>query len=260
MQNTKNTKALLLDMDGVIWKGNQAIGNLPEIFDVIRSKGIQFIFATNNSTLEEKQYINKLMKFGVDIDAGQIITSAMTTANYLENKIQPGIAIYVIGEQGLITALENKGFIITDDTPEAVVVGLDSDFTYKKLKIATLLIRAGKPFYATNPDLTLPSPQGLIPGAGSIIAALEAATDQKAIIIGKPEPIMFNQALQRLNVKAEETLVVGDRLETDIAGGQAAKCRTVLVLTGVATKVSAATSNYPPDIIVQDLAELVHML
>ncbi len=164
-------------------------------------------------------------------------------------------AVFIVGENGIQRALEERGFtpiIDPDDetTPVAVVGSIDRSISYQKLRRATLHIRAGAPFYGTNPDKTFPTPQGLVPGAGSILAAIEAATDVKPIIIGKPQPAMMHMALERLGTTPEETLVVGDRLETDIAAGQAAGCKTALVLSGVSTRQQAKDWQPAPDFIV----------
>ena len=152
-----NIKALILDMDGVIWKGSEAIGDLSNIFKDIKSKGLGVVFATNNSTLKLNQFVQKLDDFGVVVDENQIITSAIATANYLEAKIPPGSPINVIGEIGLISALESKAYIVSNENAKAVVVGLDTKLSYEKMKVATLIIRSGKPFYRqqTWPSSTL---------------------------------------------------------------------------------------------------------
>ena len=255
-----DVKALILDMDGVLWKGDSPIGNLPSTFERAEALGLNVVFATNNSTRIAGEYVTKLASFGVTINEGQIITSAMATATYLDKGYEYGSSFYVIGGSGLSTEIKSKGFEINSQTANAVIVGLDCDLTYEKLKIATLILRSGKPLIGTNPDLTLPSPEGLIPGAGSIIAALEQAADEKAIIIGKPKPIMFEQALQRLGIQQENTLVVGDRLETDIAGGLAANCMTALVLSGVAREKDVENSPHKPGIIAKDLEEILGQL
>lgn len=260
MRKSKNIKALILDMDGVLWNGDQPIGNLAEIFEAIDNKGIKYLFATNNSTRDVAQFLKKLTSFGISVTKEQVITSAIATATYMSENYQPGSVIFIIGEVGLTTALENNGFKISEQGAEAVVVGLDTKFDYNKLRTASLIIRAGKPLIATNPDLTIPSADGLVPGAGSIIAAVEAATGVSAIVIGKPEATMFTQALNILKTNPNETLVVGDRLATDIAGGIAANCMTALVLSGVENQESANASNIIADIVTSNLESLVEML
>ncbi|MBW8009985.1 MAG: HAD-IIA family hydrolase [Chloroflexi bacterium] len=256
----KTIKALILDMDGVIWRGEEPIGDLPSIFNHFDEIKLKIIFATNNSTLTIDDYINKLDTFGVKSEPWQILTSATATSEYLRAIHPRGGPVYIIGENGLKSALKENNFDHVDENALAVVVGLDREVDYKKLLSGSLLIQAGATFLGTNPDQTLPTPQGLAPGAGAIINALESATGVKAKIIGKPQTTMFTQALERLKTEPEETLVVGDRIETDIAGGQAAGCRTALVLSGVTNQEMAVTWTPLPDIILPDLSTLCEKL
>jgi 4-nitrophenyl phosphatase len=260
-------RALILDMDGVLWRGDQPIGDLPAIFNEIKRRGLLVTMATNNATLSVEQYLEKLSRFGVVVEKEQIVNSAGAVAYYLSSRFPQGGAVYIIGEAGLRQAIQEHGFTVQNEPagdgaepPLAVVVGLDRNLTYEKLMRAALLIRAGAPFIATNPDRTLPMPQGLIPGAGSIVAAVQAATDQEPVMIGKPKPVMYQVALERMGVRPEETLVVGDRLETDIAGAQELGCRTALVLSGVSTLTQAKSWSPSPEFITADLADLIRKL
>lgn len=256
-------KAMILDMDGVLWRDEQAIGDLPYIFSMIQSKSIRVILATNNAARSPKQYIEKLRSFGVGLEDWQVINSSQATAHYLRQRYPDGGPVYIIGENGLLSALADQGFYSTEEDIDdilAVIVGLDHSINYKKLERATLLIRSGVPFIATNPDRTFPTPRGLVPGAGAILAAIEAATDVQALVIGKPAPEMYRMALERLGIPANETLVVGDRLETDIAGGQALGCPTALVLTGVTSEEKALEWMPKPEWIVKDLTAIVESL
>jgi len=242
--NLHNIKALILDMDGVLWRDLNPIGDLSAIFARIRELDLKVAIATNNSTRTVEEFIKILRDFGVALEPWQIITSSLATAHALDKQFPDGGPVFLIGEHGIQHALEERGFTTIidpeDETrPVAVVVGFDRHFTYAKLRRATLHIRAGVPFFGTNPDKTFPTPQGLVPGAGSTQAAIQAATDVEPIIIGKPFPYVMQLALKRIGTTPEETLVVGDRLETDIAAGQAAGCKTALVLSGVATQEQA---------------------
>jgi 4-nitrophenyl phosphatase len=255
-----NLKALILDMDGVIWRDAEPIGDLPGIFGRIHDRGLKVVFATNNATRSVNQYLSKLEKLGVRAAPWQVVTSAVSTAEYLKQRHPEGGEVFIVGEEGLVITLEEYGFSHGDHNPLAVVAALDHDINYQKLAAAAVLIRKGILFIGTNPDRTFPSPQGLVPGAGAIIAALEAASDVKAVIIGKPQPTMFQQALERLEIASNEALVVGDRLETDIAGGQSAGCPTALVLSGVTTQAMAEKWNPTPDLILPDLTSLLDEL
>ncbi len=254
-------KALLLDMDGVLWRANTPIGDLPRLFQRLADLGLQVALVTNNATRAPAQYVDKLRRFGVTFPAERIFGSAQAAIAALREAFPQGAPVFVIGEEGLAMALAQAGFPpTTDGTAQAVVVALDRGITYEKLKQATLLIRNGALFIGTNPDRSYPTPEGLVPGAGALIAAVEAATDTQARIVGKPEPLLFQLAMQRLGVRPEETLVVGDRVETDILGGQRAGCATALVLSGVTTEAQARAAQPPPDLIVPDLEHLIAWL
>lgn len=257
-----NIKALILDMDGVLWRDDQALLDMPSFFSALKQIGLSVVFATNNGTRNIRMYVERLASFGVTVEPWQVVTSAIAVADYLSNKFpQPG-PVCVVGEIGVIDALKEKGFSLAqeDEDALAVVAGMDRALTYDKLARAALLIRSGKPYIGTNPDLTFPTPRGLIPGAGATLAFLEAATGVHPIIVGKPEPYLYRFAMQRLGTRPEETLAVGDRLDTDILGGQRAGCPTALVLSGVTTTAEAARWTPPPDLILPTLADLLPLL
>ncbi len=256
-----NIKALILDMDGVVWKADAPIGNLPETFARIRERGLKFVFATNNGTKTPEEYQQKLKELGVEIDASQVVTSALGIAFILAQKYPKGTKIFVIGEDGIRMALEEKGFEIlsTENAPEAqaFVMGIDRNINFQKVAEATLLVHAGIPFYTTNTDRTFPTPRGEIPGSGAWLSVITTATGVEPIVAGKPLPYLMELSLERLGTKKEETLIVGDRLETDIAAGQAVGCPTVLVLSGVSTKEQADAWKPSPNIIAESLSALV---
>jgi len=255
-----NIQSLILDMDGVLWRGNQQIGNLIEVFETISSLGLSFVFATNNSTLSVEQYVVKLEQFGVQINPEQVINSSLATGYFLLSKYPGGGTVYCVGEEGLKRTLSDFGYDHSNYDPLAVVVGLDRNLTYQQLADATLHIRSGVSFIATNPDNTLPTPRGMEPGAGSIIAALVAATGIEPHIIGKPFLGLYELALERLPSFPENTLVIGDRLETDIVGAQRLGCRTGMVLSGVTNKIMAEKWLPPIDYIADDLKSLLGQL
>jgi 4-nitrophenyl phosphatase len=253
MFNIESIKALILDIDGVIWRGPEPIGDLPGIFARFAQRGWKVALATNNASRTALQYVERLTSFGVSVEPWQIINSAIAASKYLRDLFPHGGPVYIIGEIGLTTALQEQGFYQADKNVLAVIAGIDRRLTYEKLRRATLLIRGGAPFIATNPDRTFPTPEGLVPGAGAILAALEAACYQSPVIVGKPSPAMYQIALDRLDSTPKETLVVGDRPETDIAGAQAIGCPTALVLSGVASLEEARAWQPPPDLIIADL-------
>ena len=255
-------RSLILDMDGVIWKSNAPIGDLPATFERIHAQGLKVAFATNNGTQTPEQYVERLAKLGVNIEPWQVVTSALGIANLLEQSIPSGSPIFVVGGTGVMIALQESGFEVLSAKAarlaKAVVMGIDPEITFEKMSEAALLVRSGVPFYATNPDKTFPTPRGQIPGAGAWIAVIVTATGVEPIYAGKPAPYLFELARARLGTTKKETLVVGDRLETDIAGGQAAGLPTALVLSGVSTRAQAKKWLPKVDMITDDLAALIN--
>ena len=254
-------KSLIIDMDGVIWKADAPIGDLAATFKRIRERGLKFVFATNNSTMTSEQYAARLKEFGVDVEPWQVVTSSQGAAHAMAQKFLPGTKVFMIGEDGIRMALEEKGFEIlsVEDAPqaEAVVMGIDRAVNFEKLCEATLLVRRGIPFYATNPDKTFPTPRGEIPGAGAWYSVVVTASGVQPVVAGKPFPFLIELALKKLGTTKEETLVVGDRIETDIAAGQAVGCPTALVLSGVSTIEQADLWRPAIDIIAPELAALI---
>ena len=248
-------------MDGVVWRSDAPIGDLAAIFSRIRERGLKFVFATNNSTKTSEQYVEKLKEFGVDVEPWQVVTSSQAAAHAMAQKFPPGTKVFMIGEDGLRIPLEEKGFEILsiEDAPQAkaVVMGLDREVNFQKLVEATLLIRNGIPFYATNTDKTFPTPRGQIPGAGAWISVITTATNVEPIVAGKPFPFLMELSLEKLGTLPQETLVIGDRVETDIAAGQGVGCPTALVLSGVSTREQAEAWKPKIEFIANDLAELI---
>lgn len=252
---------LVLDMDGVLWRENTPIGDLPKIFDKINALGVRVVLATNNSTKTVDQYLITLNGFGVSLEPWQIVTSSIAVTELLAKRFPQRGDIFIIGEDGIREALIEKGFRVTPvgETRNAiaVVVGIDREINFNKFREATLLIRRGLPFYGTNADLTFPTPEGLIPGAGSFLALITAATGANPVVAGKPAPELLELAVKRLGTPRDQTLVVGDRLETDIAGGQAIGCPTALVLSGVTTRDMGEAWTPKVNIIADDLTVLI---
>lgn len=260
MAQLTDIHALILDMDGVLWRQNQPIGDLPEIFNIIKSNQLKVTLATNNASLSIAQYLEKLRNFDVHLKPEEIINSSQVLLRYLIQRFPEGGNLYIIGENGLKETLTQDKFKISEDNVFAVAVGMDLHLNYEKLCRATLLIRAGAAFVATNADKTFPTPQGLVPGVGAILACLETASGVSPHVVGKPAPEIYEMAMQRMGVSPQETLVVGDRLETDIVGAQKLGCKTALVLSGV-TDLSTAQKWIPaPDIIAKDLSSVLETL
>lgn len=255
---------LILDMDGVLWRGDEPIGDLAQTFQYMRERGWRFVFATNNSTRTPQEYVERLARFGVEVEPWQVVTSSQVVAELIRRNHPQIRSVFAIGESGLLRALEERGLyplpVERAQEAEAVVVGLDRQVNFAKMAEATLLVRRGLPFYATNPDKTFPTPRGEIPGAGAWASVIITASGITPIFAGKPSPYLIELALQRLGSSPSETWVVGDRLETDIAAAQAAGCRSVLVLSGISTRQQAQTWSPPPDLILENIHTILASL
>ena len=256
-------EALVIDMDGVLWRANEPLPGLVELFEWMVESEIPYALATNNSSKTQAEYVNKLARMGVlNVPEARIITSGMATAMYLQKAHPAGTRVHVFGMDGLRKTIHAAGFD-TDRSdgavPEIVVAGIHFEVTYEDLKQAALYLRAGARLIGTNPDVTFPSPEGQVPGAGSFVAALEAAGGQQATIIGKPRQPMFEAALEIVGKPAESTLMVGDRLSTDIFGAQQVGMKTALVFSGVTDPDTLASSanNIWPDVAFDGLPELL---
>src|SRR5215204_936463 len=260
----REAKAWIFDMDGVLYRGAEVLPGVKELLDALILRERPVMLATNNSMSTPEAYGRKLAAMGLDIPASAVITSALATRDYLLQRLPEGAGIFVIGMPALREQLfEGTPFHPVqygEEQPAAVVIGLDLEFTYAKLKAAHEAIQRGALFIATNADTTLPTEAGLVPGAGSIVAALAAATGQRPIVIGKPETPMLETAMTRMGAPPEETVMLGDRLDTDILAGERAGMSTVLVLTGVSTREDLATAEALPDVVISDLPSLVEAI
>ena len=255
-------RALVLDLDGVLWRGEQILPGVPELFRLIDERGLRCCLASNNATLTLEMVQERLSPIGVQVPPDALVTSAHAAAGYIQRHYRLAPQVLVIGEESLRQALIEAGCTLVDgaDGAGVVVVGMDRGLTWPKLVEAGLAIAAGATFIGTNPDRTFPTERGIGPGNGAILAALEAATGRAPVIVGKPEPHLFLEAMTRLAVPPEQTLVVGDRLETDIAGGVRAGMRTALLLTGVTSVAEVRGRDVQPDWTFEDLPALVERL
>jgi len=255
-------RGLILDMDGVLWHDIQPVENLAETFRSLEDMGLKVTFATNNATKSASEFHQKLLGFGVAVDSQKIVTSADAALDYIEAHYAQGAHIFIVGSDSLQKQAKDRHLIANSESDalmaDVVLVALDTKVTYQKIALAAALIRSGAQFIATNSDKTYPTPQGLMPGAGTIVAAVEAASGKDALVIGKPQPTLFEMAMRRMGTQPEETLCVGDRLETDILGGQNAGCLTALVLGGVSTLEQAQLWQPQPIIIANNLFDLIH--
>jgi 4-nitrophenyl phosphatase len=253
---------LIIDMDGVLWHGERALPGLVDFFNVLRSDDIHFMLVTNNASKTAAEFVHKLKRLGVEILEKEILTAAQATADYMKQNYTGG-QVFVIGETCLRQLIENAGFTLSDlynSGAQFVVCGMDRALSWDKLATATLNIRAGAHFIGTNPDPTFPIEQGIVHGNGSILAALQTATSIAPVIIGKPQPLMYLQALSYLGNDPDTTIAIGDRLDTDILGAIRAGIKSILVLTGVSTLEQVSTTDYHPTWVMKDLPEIINFL
>ena len=245
---------IISDLDGVIYRGKAPIHDAVETFNRWQAQGLPFCFVTNNSTHTPEDVVRKLFGFGLRIEPGDVVTSAITTADLIRANHPNLSRVYVIGAPSLVAAVAAVGLDVTDRNPEVVVMGLDRLITHEKMRIAINAILGGAVFIGTNPDLLLPTEDGFEPGAGAALAAVAAATQTKPVIVGKPEVHMIETALSRLGTHRQSTMMIGDQIATDIQAGKRAGLLSVLVTTGVPPRQDPAL--IPPDFTVASLGEM----
>ncbi len=262
LERLGNVRAVLLDMDGVVYRGRQPLPGVQEMLDYLERTGRQWLFVTNNATKTPEMFVQTLAQMGIQAAPGHILSSALATASWLADEYPARGRVQVVGMSGLILALLDQGFTLAADPFQAdfVVAAADFDLTFRKVADATLAIRNGARFVGTNIDASWPSEQGELPGAGSILALLETASGVAPTVIGKPFPGMFQQAMRMLGVGPEETLMVGDRYETDIVGAIKLGILTAGVLTGVTSEEGFRQADPPPDLILPGLPALLALL
>lgn len=257
MQALEDIEALIIDMDGVLWHGNRPQEGIEVFFRGLRQRQLRFVLATNNASLTPAEYVSKLANFGVAIAESEILTSGTATAVYLAQHYEPEqTRVFVIGSSGLIEPLKARGFILTDlyeADVDLVVCGLDRELSWDKLASACYALQAGARLIASNGDTSLPTERGFAPGNGAVLAAITAATAVKPFIIGKPEPILYQQAMQVLASSKERTVALGDRLDTDILGAMHAGIRSILLLSGISTRSELESLPYQPTWIYDDI-------
>lgn len=231
----KEYKGYLIDLDGTMYKGTERIEAASDFVKQLRDKGIPYLFVTNNSSRTPAQVAEKLVRFDIPAEEKLVFTTSQATANYIYERNNDA-SVYCIGEEGIRTALAEKGFQFAGEHADYVVTGIDRSISYEKLAVACLAVRNGATFISTNGDIAIPTERGLLPGNGSLTSVITVSTQTKPIFIGKPESIIMEQALKVLGTAKEETLMVGDYYDTDILAGMNAGMDTLLVHTGVTTK------------------------
>jgi NagD protein len=246
----------LTDMDGVLVHENHALPGASELIQQWRDQGTPFLVLTNNSIFTPRDLAARLRASGLDVPEQAIWTSALATADFLKSQI-PGGSAYVIGEAGLTTALHEAGFIMTETNPDYVVVGETRSYSFDAITKAIRLIGKGARFIATNPDATGPSADGPLPATGAVTAMITKATGMEPYVVGKPNPMMFRSAMNRIGAHSENTAMVGDRMDTDIVAGIEAGLHTILVLTGISDRGDIERYPFRPDEVVSGVTELI---
>jgi NagD protein len=252
MEDIKN---YLTDMDGVILRGRTLITGAAEFVQRLRTKGIPFLILTNNSQYTQRDLQVRLSYMGLEVPAEAIFTSALATAQFLHSQ-RPGGRAYVIGESGLTTALHDIGYVLTDQEPEYVVLGETTAYSFERITRAIRFVTDGARFIATNPDVMGPGEGGIVPATGAVAALISAATGVKPYFVGKPNPLMMRTALRTINAHSENSVMIGDRMDTDIVAGLESGLRTILVLTGVTTREQVERFPYRPTWIKESVAEI----
>jgi NagD protein len=259
MRKTTVKQGLLIDMDGVLYRGSQLIPGADRFLNELRARRIPFRLLTNNSQRTRRDVVAKLARMNIHVDEENVYTSAMATARFLAQQ-KPNGSAFVIGEGGLLTALHQNGYAVVDHEPDYVVVGEGRTFNLEQVEAAVRMILGGAKLIATNLDPNCPTQHGLRPGCGAMVAMLEVAAGQKAFSVGKPSPIMMRAARKEMGLATDETTMIGDTMETDILGGVQMGFHTVLVLSGGTHLEDLQDYAYRPEIVVDSLAEFCDML
>ncbi|WP_141603779.1 TIGR01457 family HAD-type hydrolase [Terrilactibacillus laevilacticus] len=250
----KHYEGFLIDLDGTMYRGTEKIEAAVQFVKKLKEKDINYLFVTNNSTRTKEVVAESLQQFGVPATPDDVLTTSMATAQFIKDE-NPNASVYFIGEAGLKQALEEVGLKYEEENPDYVVMGMDREITYEKLTKACLAVRKGAKFVSTNPDIALPTEQGFLPGNGSLTSVVSVSTMVDPIFIGKPEPIIVEQALKKIGTAAERTIMVGDNYHTDILAGLRAGIDTLLVHTGVTTKEMLLAIKEKPTYALSSLEE-----
>lgn len=254
----KQTDAYLIDLDGTLYRGNEVIDDAPAFVEWLQSSGKKFLYVTNNSSRTPEQVAEHLHELGIPAATDHVFTSSQVAAQYIQSDERVGKKVFAVGEHGLRVALQEAGCELVEEGPvDYVVQGIDREFHYGKLATASLLIQGGAVFLSTNVDKALPTEKGLMPGSGSLAAAIATASGTSPLVMGKPEARMIDFAVERLGVSKDRAVVIGDNLETDILAGVNAGVRTVLVLTGFSKREHIEGAAGQPTVVMDSLTDLI---
>ncbi|HVN57965.1 MAG TPA: HAD-IIA family hydrolase [Bacteroidales bacterium] len=256
IERIKSKKAFISDMDGVIYHGNRLLPGVEEFVGWLKRENKKFLFLTNSSEKTPKELQDKLHRLGIDVEPDVFYTSALATANFLANQKPRGTA-YIIGEAGLINAMYNAGYTMNNVNPDYVVIGDSRSYNFEKIEQSINLVLKGAKLIGTNSDVSGPVENGIVPSTRALMAPIELATGRSAYYVGKPNPLMMRIALRKLGSSREETIIIGDRMDTDIIAGIESEIDTLLVLSGISTLKSAEKFPYRPHYILDGVNELV---
>jgi len=255
MDKVRDKKGFICDMDGVLYHGNKLLPGVKEFVDWLKRENKEFRFLTNSSERTPVELKQRLQRLGIDVGEKHFMTSALATASFLAAQC-PGGRAYVIGEAGLLQALYEVGFSMDDRNPDYVVVGETRSYSYEKIETAIHLVLGGAKLIGTNPDVTGPTERGIVPACRALVAPIEMSTQRTAYFIGKPNPLIMRDSLKRLGCRREDTVIVGDRMDTDIIAGIESEIETVLVLSGITSREDLVRFPYKPDHVLEGVGDI----
>lgn len=256
IEKIKHKKGFICDMDGVIYHGNKLLPGVIEFVQWLVDEKKEFLFLTNSSERTPQELSDKLRRLGIEVDEKVFYTSALATAAFLSSQ-KPNGSAYIIGEAGLINALYNVGYTMNNVDPDYVIVGDTHSYNFEKITQAVNLVLKGAKLIGTNPDTTGPVEGGIMPATKALISPIEIATGKKAYYVGKPNPLMMRIALKRINCSNEETIIIGDRMDTDIIAGIESEIDTILVLSGITTRETIHNYPFRPDYVLNGVIDII---
>ena len=257
MGKLSEKKGYICDMDGVIYHGNRLVDGAKEFVNWLKNEHKRFLFLTNSSAKSPKELKQKLAHMGIEVAVEDFFTSAQATASFLASQ-NPNVGVYVIGESGLINALHDAGFYIDNVNPTYVIVGESRTYNFEQIELAVHLILNGAKLIGTNSDVTGPSEKGVAPACRALVSPIEMATGRKAYFIGKPNPLIMRHAIEKIGCRLDDTLIIGDRMDTDIIAGIESGIETALVLSGITKKEDLVMFPYQPTYILERAADIMH--
>jgi NagD protein len=256
IQYIRSKNGFIIDMDGVLYHGNKLLPGVREFVNWLQDEQKKFVFLTNSSERTPRELKEKLQRLGINVDTSVFYTSALATAMFLASQKPKGSA-FIIGEAGLINALYNVGYTMNNMDPDFVVMGETRTYSYEKIEQAVNLVLKGAKLVGANPDLTGPTENGIAPATKSLIAPIELSTGRNAYFAGKPNPLMMRNALKKINCTREESIIIGDRMDTDMVAGIESEIDTCLVLSGITSRKTMAEFAYQPKFILDGVGDIV---